>query len=118
MKSKKNPFHNAFQGLKWFALSQWNFKIHTIATVIVIGLSIVLQIAVSEWIAICFAIALVWVAELLNTALEFALDKLHPEHDEIIGKAKDVAAAAVLIASIAALIVGAMIFAPKIIMFF
>jgi diacylglycerol kinase len=115
---KKNPFSHAFKGLKWFAVSQWNFKIHAAATILVLFMSIYFKLNKTEWLFIILAIAIVWLTELLNTAIEFALDKLHPEHDELVGKAKDMAAAAVLVASLAALIVGAFIFIPKIIDWF
>ena len=114
MNTKKNPFNNAFRGFKWFAQSQWNFKIHILATILAFASALILKISLIEWVVIILSIALVWVSELLNTAIEFTLDKLHPAHDKLIGKAKDVAAAAVLMASFTALIVGALIFIPRI----
>ncbi len=114
MTIKKNPFYNAFRGIKWFAISQWNAKVHFIATVLVLVLSFYLNINTIEWLFIIIAFALVWIVELLNTAIEFTLDKLHPLYDPLVGKAKDTAAAAVLIASVVAIIIGAIIFIPKI----
>ena len=59
-------------------------------------------------------IALVWVAEALNTAVEYLCDKVTTEHDPLIGKAKDVAAAGVLIASIIAAMGGLLLFLPAV----
>lgn len=118
MISKKNPFYNAFQGLKWFGLSQWNFKIHLAATIIVLVMTFWLKLNPYEWLFISLAIGIVWITELLNTAIEFVLDKLHPEEDPMVGKAKDIAAAAVLLASILAVVIGIIIFLPKLLPFF
>ena len=52
-------------------------------------------------------------SEIMNTAIEYLADALHPEHHPEIGKAKDAAAAAVLISSLAASVVGAIVFIPK-----
>jgi diacylglycerol kinase (ATP) len=66
-----------------------------------------------EWCGVVAAIGLVWTAEGLNTALEFLTDLVSPEYHELAGRAKDVAAGAVLSASIAAGVIGAIIFLPK-----
>jgi diacylglycerol kinase len=65
-----------------------------------------------EWCALVFAIGLVWTVEALNTALEFLADEVSQEHRELIGKAKDAGAGGVLLASITAAIIGAVVFIP------
>jgi diacylglycerol kinase (ATP) len=72
------------------------------------------HISKPEWYAVIFAIAGVIVAEMLNTAIETLTDLVSPNYNELAGKVKDVAAGAVLIAAIAAAVVGGMIFLPKI----
>jgi diacylglycerol kinase (ATP) len=67
-----------------------------------------------EWVAICMAMSLVWITEAFNTALEFLTDLCSPEYHPLAGKAKDVAAAAVLIAALFALATGLIVFIPKI----
>lgn len=67
-----------------------------------------------EWIMIVFAIGFVFAAEAFNTAIEIWVDKLQPDFDPKAGRAKDLAAAAVLIAAISAATVGLIIFIPKI----
>jgi len=68
-----------------------------------------------EWAVLWLAMGLVFVSEALNTALEKTLDTLHPEHHVGVGKAKDMAAGATLVASTVALIVGAYILLPRIV---
>jgi diacylglycerol kinase (ATP) len=65
-----------------------------------------------EWCAIALACAAVWIAESLNTALEYLADAISPERHARIGDAKDVAAGAVLISAVTAIIVGIVIFGP------
>ena len=65
-----------------------------------------------EWALLVFAIALVWVAEGLNTGIEFLADAAVPDPHSLIKHAKDVAAGAVLLASIAAAVIGALVFLP------
>jgi diacylglycerol kinase len=71
-----------------------------------------------EWAVLWLAMGLVFVSEALNTALEKALDTLHPEHHVGVGKSKDMAAGATLVASTVALIVGAYILLPRIVAVF
>lgn len=116
MKKSHNPFTSACQGFQWFYQSQWNAKVHLFATLAAISLGWGLGIAKLEWLLILLAIGMVWAAELLNTSIEFLLNHLHPDWDEAIGRAKDVAAAAVLAASIIALACGMIIFIPYILL--
>jgi diacylglycerol kinase (ATP) len=79
---------------------------------VVILLGFYLHVSMNDWRWIALAIALVWTTEILNTAIESVCDALHPEHHPLIGKAKDAAAGAVLMAAIAALVIGALTFWP------
>ena len=65
-----------------------------------------------EWCAIAVAIAMVWTAEALNTAFEFLCDVASPEFHPLIQKAKDVAAAAVLLSAVGAAVIGLIVFVP------
>jgi diacylglycerol kinase (ATP) len=114
MKKSHNPFKAAGKGFLWFYQTQWNAKVHLLATAAAIALGWFLGIAKFEWLLIMLVIGMVWAAELLNTSIEFLLNRLHPEWDAAIGKAKDVSAAAVLAASIIALLCGLIIFIPYI----
>ncbi len=90
-----------------------NFKIQIFLAIFAIIFGIAFQINSSEWMAIIISIFMVLGAELINTAIEILLDKIHPERDAQIGLAKDIAAGAVLVICTGALLVGLIIFLPK-----
>lgn len=94
-------------------LKEPNARIHLLATLVVVWAAALLHVSSLEWIALVFAIVLVFVAEALNTALEALADATIPEHHPLVGTAKDVAAGGVLIAAIGALVVGALVFVPR-----
>ena len=107
-------FSNAFSGIQLLFRSQVNAQIELGITLMVIIAGFVFGISTMEWLVILLCIALVLSLEGINTAIELFADKLHPGFDSEIGKVKDVAAGAVLIASILASIIGIVIFAPRI----
>jgi diacylglycerol kinase (ATP) len=105
-------FGYALRGLGFVLRSQHNAWIHLGLTVAVIAAGYALQLQPDEWRWIVLAIALVWVAEIVNTAFEHLCDVVQPEFHVSVKAAKDVAASAVLVASIAAAIIGVMVFWP------
>ena len=105
-------FAHAFAGLRTFFATQRNARIHAVAAACAVALGLLADLTRPEWCAIVLAIAAVWVAEALNTALEFLADAAVPEFHPLVRKAKDVAAAAVLIAAAAAVVTGVLIFRP------
>jgi len=102
----------ALQGLKWLVSTQPNARIHSVATVLVVLAGWHFDVSRLEWALLFGAIGAVWTAEALNTAIEWAVDLASPQHHTLAGKAKDVAAAGVLLASLSAIIVGVLVFAP------
>jgi diacylglycerol kinase len=86
-----------------------------LATVLAVIMSILLKLSSAEWIFIIMAIAMVWTAELFNTAIEALCDMIMLEKHPKIKFIKDVAAAAVLVSALAALLTGLIIFLPKLI---
>ena len=110
--SRLASFGHALRGLK-VLLRQPNARIHTLAACAVVALGFWLNINASDWLAVVLAIGLVMGAEALNTALEFAVDLAQPEWHALARDAKDVAAAGVLVCSLAAAVVGLMVFGPK-----
>lgn len=106
-------FVDAGRGFAAVLRSEWNFRIHLAVAVIVAVAGFAFQISVGEWIALILSVALVFLAEVFNTALEYLADAIHPEADRGVGLAKDAAAGAVLIAAVAAAAVGAIVFLPK-----
>ena len=112
-RSRLQSFGYAIRGVKLLVATQPNARLHLLATVLAIGAGWGLRISPGEWAAIILAMTLVWTAEGLNTAIEFVVDLVSPERRELAGWAKDVAAGAVLLASIGAAAVGLLIFVPK-----
>lgn len=105
-------FKYAFEGI-WTALKKEpNLKFHLLATVVVIMLGWFFQISELEWIIVIFAIGSVISLELTNTAIEEIVDSFTEDHHPGAKVAKDVAAGAVLVASITAAIIGLLIFLP------
>lgn len=109
-----NSFKYALKGLKVFFVTQPHAKIHALASVIAIAAGLYINLNFIEWSLVIFAIGLVMVAEVLNTAIEFLTDIVSPGYNEKAGKVKDLAAAAVLIASAISVIIACFIFLPKI----
>lgn len=107
-------FGHAFRGLAILLRTQHNARIHAFATILVLAAGALLRISVSEWALIALAVVCVWVAEALNTSIESLVDLASPDPHPLAGKAKDVAAGAVLIAAIGSLIVGALVFGPHV----
>ena len=105
-------FGHAFRGLAILLRTQHNATIHAAATVMVVAAGALFGISPAEWALITLAIVCVWVAEALNTAIEFLVNLASPEPHPLAGKAKDVAAGAVLVAAIGSVIVGALVFGP------
>jgi diacylglycerol kinase (ATP) len=93
--------------------SQHNAWIHAAATAIIIATGLVVHLDAADWCWITLAVVAVWTAEALNTAFEFLTDVASPDFHPLAGKAKDVAAGAVLISAIGAAVVGAFVFLPK-----
>ncbi len=106
-------FVHAGRGLRGLLATQWNARIHLLATIAVVGAGFFYSIAPWEWCAVLLAIGLVWVAEALNTAIESVTDLASPEIDALAGRAKDLGAAAVLVAAIVAAMFGAIVFWPR-----
>ena len=102
----------ALQGIKWLVRSQPNARIHTLATLLVVMIGWYVEVSRLEWALLLGAVGAVWTAEALNTAIEWAVDLVSPDHHPLAGKAKDVAAAGVLIASLAAVAIGLLVFYP------
>jgi len=108
-----HSFRYAFRGLADMLRTQPNARFHLAASVVVAGAGFWLEISRMEWIAVVVCMALVLALEAVNTALEYLTDLVSPEYHPLAGKAKDAAAGAVLVAAIAAAVVGGLIFLPK-----
>jgi diacylglycerol kinase (ATP) len=95
--------------------TQHNAWLHAIATGLVLTAGLLTGLTTADWCWIVLAVVAVWTAEALNTAFEFLTDVASPTFHPLAEKAKDVAAGAVLIASAGALVIGALVFMPRLI---
>jgi len=96
----------AIEGVLWAAKTQRHMLIHLLAAVAVLVTALMLRLTLVEFALLALAIILVLFAELMNTALEVVVDLVSPEYHLLARRAKDVAAGAVLVASVGALIMG------------
>lgn len=111
--TRKRSFGYAFKGIATLFRSQAHAKIHLVATLMVVAAGLLLKVSLPEWALLALAITIVWVAEGVNTAIEFVVDLASPEHHDLAGKAKDVAAGAVLLASIGAAAIAVLVLGPR-----
>lgn len=111
-RSRFASFKYAFAGWWHVIRTQQNAWIHTIASVVVLLASLWLKLSTPEWALVIIAIAFVWTAEFFNTALEVIVDLATKEQHPLAKVAKDVGAAAVLIASITAAVIGVLVIGP------
>lgn len=109
-------FKHAWDGIKYASSTQPNFRVHAIIGALVIVFAIVLQVSLVEWIVLLLTITLVIVAEMINTSIEAMTDLIEEKHHRHAKIAKDVSAGMVLISAISAVIVGLVIFVPKILL--
>lgn len=105
-------FSYAIKGIKTLFASQINARIHLLAMCITIGAGFFFGVNRTEWIILTACITLVLAAEAFNTAIEFLTDLASPDFHPLAAKAKDTAAAAVLICAIGAVVIGLLVFIP------
>ena len=113
--SRIKSFANAIAGIRYNLLNEKNFRIHIVFMVIVILAAILLPVTRSEWLVLLLTIGAVLSAEAMNTAVEKICDRFTGENDHRLKNIKDSAAAAVLIISIVAAVIGVIIFLPHLI---
>jgi diacylglycerol kinase len=114
IRKRLKSFKYAFNGLKILIGEEFNARIHLLIACCVGIAGFVFRLSRGEWIAVIFCIAGVFALEAINSAIENLADFISPKKHETMKKIKDLSAAAVLIAAIAAAIVGLIVFLPKI----
>lgn len=116
MKNKKliNSFKFAFKGIGSSIKSERNMKIHFTMMILVVLAGIILNLSMWEWITCFILFGLVISLEMVNTAIEIVVDLVSPTFNDRAGRAKDIAAGAVLVNAIVAFIIGLLIFLPKV----
>lgn len=113
-KQRLRSFKFAFRGICTLIKETPNAQIHLVLAATALILGFMLKISTAEWIAIIIVSGAVLAFEAVNSSIEMLADFVSPTRSHRIKKVKDLAAAAVLLISMAALIVGIIIFAPKI----
>jgi diacylglycerol kinase (ATP) len=113
LRRRAASFGHAFRGVAVALRSEVHLQFHAVATVLVLGLGGYFQLSLTEWALVALAIASVWAAELFNTAIEALTNLASPGYHPLAGKAKDVAAGAVLLAALGAVVVGGLVFGPR-----
>jgi len=111
-------FRYATQGIIDLFHYENNARIHLFAAIAVVSAGFYFQLSRTEWALAIMQIALVWAAEAFNTALEKLADAVSPEYHPLIKSVKDLAAGGVLILAISAVIVGTLLFLPKVLLLF
>ncbi|MEW6739223.1 MAG: diacylglycerol kinase [Nitrospirota bacterium] len=104
--------NNAIEGILHAAKTQRHLRYHFYSAVAVLVLSYILGVARTDFLIISIAVILVLLAEMINTAIEYVVDMISPEHSEKARVAKDVAAGAVLITAFGAAVLGYIILFP------
>ena len=112
--STRSSFAYARAGIVSTFREGGNFRIQLCAGAVALVLGFVFQISAGEWLAILICCGLVLGGECINTAIEHAVDLALPERNPVAGSAKDEAAGGVLVFALASLVVGIVIFAPRI----
>ncbi|MEY3984126.1 MAG: hypothetical protein RL160_1685 [Bacteroidota bacterium] len=116
MKDSPQPliraFAAAFKGIGFALRNERNMRIHLLASITVYTGGMLLHIQREDYLWLTLAISLVWITELCNTAVEQLTNLVHPEWHPLAGRVKDLAAGAVLIASITGVIIAIMVFYP------
>jgi len=112
IKTRARSFRYAFGGWWYVIRTQRNAWIHAVVSLAVLGIAIWLGLNRYDWALIIIAIAMVWTAEFINTALEAIVDLASPEQHELARISKDVGASAVLIAAGSAALIGLIILGP------
>lgn len=115
IKKRAKSFIYAFNGIRLLFLEEHNSRIHAVAAICAIIAGILLKILIIEWIALTFTIGFVFVVETINSSIENTADLISLEKSNKIKRIKDLSAAAVLISSLSALVIGGLIFIPKIV---
>ncbi len=113
MKKRIRSFGYALKGIRAVFGKEANVNIHLTMTALVVFCGFLFSISTTEWLICIICFGVVIGLEMMNSAIENLVDLVSPEKNKLAGKAKDIAAGAVLVAAICAAIVGLIIFIPK-----
>lgn len=110
-----NTFRNARKGMRLSIKSEQNIRVHILCGALALALGFALHFSCVKFCILLLTIVMVISSEMLNSAIEFALDSIyHNRYSKMVGMAKDIAAGAVMIVTVVALMVGVLLFVPPI----
>ena len=113
-KKRAKSFSYAFAGIARLLRCEHNARIHVVAAIAVAGCGWWFGLSAMEWVAIALCVGGTFSAEAFNSAIEALADRVTGERDEAVKRAKDLAAGAVLLVALADVVVGLIVFLPKI----
>ncbi len=116
--ARLKSFIYAGRGLRWLVQDEHNAWMHLAASIMVVAAGFLLHVSLDDWRWLVFAITFVWVTEAINTAIEELCDFVSPGFAYPIGRVKDLAAGAVLAASLAAAVIGLLTLGPPFLQLF
>lgn len=113
LKARLRSIRIALDGIRQVFLTQQNARIHAVATLVVVLAAWLLGLSRLEWILLILVVGFVWVAEIFNTLIEELVDLVSSEKTPKAKRIKDISAGAVLVSVIVSILVGILIFGPK-----
>lgn len=114
--NRLKSFGYALAGWLYMLRYQKNTRIMSVASIVVFGVALFVQVDALSWAVLILTITGVWMAEFLNAAVEAVVNLASPEYHPMAKVAKDVAAAAVLLATVAAVLIGLLLLAPPLLL--
>lgn len=112
IRSRIESFGHAFRGWGHVLTTQHNAWIHAVIATVVFVLAFWLRLPARDWAVLILTVTMVFIAEFINTAIEAVVDLASPQKHPLAKVGKDVGAAAVLIAALAAVLIGLLILGP------
>lgn len=112
LRGRLASFGPAFSGMAYVLRTQPNAWVHGFVTLAVVVLGLWLRVGLGDWVLLAVAVGLVWVAEFFNTALEAIVDLASPQQHPLAKAAKDVSAAAVVLAALTSSVLGLLVLGP------
>lgn len=115
VRKRLKSFTYAWKGIRFLLIEEHNARIHCVVICLVTGAGFFFDISKGEWIAVAGCCGMVLAAEAFNSAIERLVDLVSPDYLPLAGRVKDMAAGGVLICAVAAVVIGCIIFIPRLV---
>lgn len=113
LKQRLRSIWIALDGFRQVIITQQNARVHAVATLVVFIISGLLGLSRLEWVLLLLTVGFVWAAEIFNTAIEDLVDLVSPENTPTAKRIKDISAGAVLVSVAVSILVGLLLFGPR-----